>query len=109
MHPVFVPVSAGKNLLMSPFVVVMNSVSKWYNGHLSTSCHVRNLENNPNRLTMKHDYALGDCGFAAKLRKSCYPALSTSNLTNLPLSLCRMSSGTHSHISQALSQKALLK
>ena len=27
MHPVFVPVSAGKNLLMSPFVVVMNSTS----------------------------------------------------------------------------------
>ena len=107
MHPVFVPVSAGKNLLMSPFVVVMNSASKWYNGHLSTSCHVRNLENNPNRLTMKHDYTLDDCGFAAKLRKSCYPTLSTSYL---PLSLCvSMSSGMHSHISQALSQKRLLK
>ena len=109
MHPVFVPVSAGKNLLMSPFVVVMNSASKWYNGHLSTSCHVRNLEKNPNRLTMKHDYALGDCGCAVKLRKSCYPTLSTSTLTNLPLSLCSMSSGMNSHISQALSQKPLLK
>ena len=109
MHPVFVPVSAGKNLLMSPFVVVMNSASKWYKAHLSTSCHVRNLENNPNRLTMKHDYALDDCGFAVKLRKSCYPTLSTSTLTNLPMSLCSMSSGMHSHNSQAMSQKPLLK
>ena len=109
MHPVIVLISAGKNLLMSPFVVVLNSASKLYNGHLSTSCHVRNLENNPNRLTMKHDYTLGDCGCAVKLRKSCYPTLSTSNLTNLPLSLCSTSSGMHSHFSQALSQKPLLK
>jgi len=54
---------------------------------------------------MKHDYTLGDCGYDVKLRKSCYPTLST---TNLPLPLCSVSSGMHCHISQALSYSILL-